>query len=830
MDTNISNIEQAYQELLQKAENQDNAIESIIGLESNDITKENANVSAETINGQLFRIWSETSKQFAIDHLLSPEVLKYKNENKLYIHDLDFYPLKTLTCIQSPYDKIFENGFTLGPNYLRAPKRIETAVTLSTRCGHTTQSVQHGGQSAPAFDFYMAPYVRLTFKEEIKKAEQLTGEDYSDLYDIEIKDYITKDIEGLKGKERILQNAINNTVNRVHQSMESLIAEYSTSNIRVGGQPTFISLNYGTDTSAEGRCVIRELLQATYEGVGNGQTAIFPIQIMKIKAGVNYRPEDPNYDLYQFACEVTAKRFFPNFLNLDATFNQHELWKADDPKRYEYEVATMGCVDGKSKVMVLARENMLLNSNIENIWNYFAENSEVHSQTEEGFEGGEFIDLENVQIFDNGKFVDCLRIIKNPDKGDWYKVTLDDGKQLICTSDHPWSVNTENGLVVKATETLEIGDVITVINNDIPGTSEVGMIEFIGPRNEFSYDVTTASEHFTVNDIRSHNCRTRVFENRFGPKTSVGRGNISFSTINIVRLAIECMNIENKEERIKTFFDKLAEVMDVAAKQLDERFQYQKTALAKQFPLLMNGAWIGSENLKPDDTVESVINQGTLGIGFIGLAECLIALIGKHHGESEEAQELGLKIVTFMRDKANDFCEQYKHNYSVLATPAEGLSGKFTKVDKKEFGIIPGVTDKDYYTNSNHVPVYYKISALKKAKIEAPYHDLTRGGHIFYVEVDGDATHNPDVVMKIVDLMHDFNMGYGSINHNRNRCLDCGYEDATKGLKVCPKCGSTNLDTIQRITGYLTSTVSKWNFAKRSELKDRVTHVNKNDE
>ena len=667
MDTNISNIEQAYKELLQKAENQDKAIESIIGLESNDITKENANVSAETINGQLFRIWRENSKQFAIDHLLSPEVLKYKNENKLYIHDLDFYPLKTLTCIQSPYDKIFENGFTLGPNYLRAPKRIETAVTLSTRCGHTTQSVQHGGQSAPAFDFYMAPYVRLTFKEEIKKAEQLTGEDYSDLYDIEIKDYITKDIDGLKGKERILQNAINNTVNRVHQSMESLIAEYSTSNIRVGGQPTFISLNYGTDTSAEGRCVIRELLQATYEGVGNGQTAIFPIQIMKIKAGVNYRPEDPNYDLYQFACEVTAKRFFPNFLNLDATFNQHELWKADDPKRYEYEVATMGC-------------------------------------------------------------------------------------------------------------------------------------------------------------------RTRVFENRFGPKTSVGRGNISFSTINIVRLAIECMNIENKEERIKTFFDKLAEVMDVAAKQLDERFQYQKTALAKQFPLLMNGAWIGSENLKPDDTVESVINQGTLGIGFIGLAECLIALIGKHHGESEEAQELGLKIVTFMRDKANDFCEQYKHNYSVLATPAEGLSGKFTKVDKKEFGIIPGVTDKDYYTNSNHVPVYYKISALKKAKIEAPYHELTRGGHIFYVEVDGDATHNPDVVMKIVDLMHDFNMGYGSINHNRNRCLDCGYEDATKGLKVCPKCGSTNLDTIQRITGYLTSTVSKWNFAKRSELKDRVTHVNKNDE
>ena len=343
----LEDYKKFYEETITKKNQQKEIFDSIINVETNDITKENANVSAETINGQMYRMWSEISKQYGAEYFLSPKVLKYKNDNKLYIHDFDFYALGTSTCIQSPLDKIFKNGFTLGPNYLREPKRIETAVTLSTRCAHTTQACQHGGQSQSSFDFYMAPYVRMTFVEEIKKVEAFTGEDYSDLYDAKFKDYLEKDLTELKGKERVLQNAINNTAHRVHQSMESLVAEYSTSSIRVGGQPTFISLNYGTDTSAEGRCVIRELLNTTYEGVGNGQTAIFPIQIMKIKNGVNYKPGDPNYDLYELACKVTAKRFFPNFLNLDATYNHHELWRADDPKRYEYEVATMGCVDGK---------------------------------------------------------------------------------------------------------------------------------------------------------------------------------------------------------------------------------------------------------------------------------------------------------------------------------------------------------------------------------------------------------------------------------------------------------------------------------------------------
>ena len=435
----------------------------------------------------------------------------------------------------------------------------------------------------------------------------------------------------------------------------------NTIHSRGGNQVVFSSINYGTDTSAEGRCIIRELLNSTYEGVGNGATAIFPIQIWKKKRGVNYVDGDPNYDLYKLACKVTARRFFPNFVNLDATFNHHDKWNADDPQRYLYEIATMGC-------------------------------------------------------------------------------------------------------------------------------------------------------------------RTRVFEDRFGEKTSVGRGNLSFSTINIVRLAIECMNIADREERIERFFQRLDSLLELTARQLCDRFDFQKSALVKQFPLLMSKLWVHSDELRPDETIEPVINHGTLGIGFIGLAECLVALTGKHHGESPEAQRLGLRIVSHMRSRANEFSERYNHNFSILATPAEGLSGKFTAKDRKTFGIIPGITDKTYYTNSNHVPVYYHCSPRHKAQVEGPYHELTRGGHIFYVEIDGDATHNPQAIMDIVDLMDSNNIGYCSVNHNRNRCLDCGYEDATDGLTECPNCHGHHIDRLQRITGYLVGTTDRWNSAKLAELADRVVH------
>ncbi|WP_304059453.1 anaerobic ribonucleoside triphosphate reductase [Hoylesella loescheii] len=646
-----------------KAKTRDVFLE-IINVKNNDITRENANMNADTPAGMMMKFSSETTKPFVDDYLLSEESREAVRQNRLHIHDKDYYPTKSLTCCQHPLDHILERGFSAGHGSSRAAKRIETASVLACISLETAQNEMHGGQAIPAFDFYLAPYVRSSFVEELKALENLTGENYAHLYNKEIDDYLKKPLDGLEGEARMVQHAINKTVARVHQAMEAFIHNMNTIHSRGGNQVVFSSINYGTDTSAEGRCVIRELLNSTYDGVGNGETAIFPIQIWKKKRGVNYLPGEPNYDLYGLACKVTARRFFPNFLNLDATFNQSEAWKADDPKRYMHEVATMGC-------------------------------------------------------------------------------------------------------------------------------------------------------------------RTRVFENKYGMKTSVGRGNLSFSTINIVRLAIECMDITDKEARINSFFAKLDNMLDVAARQLNERYDFQKTAMAKQFPLLMRSLWSGAEELSPDETIEKVINQGTLSIGFIGLAECLKALVGAHHGESDEAQQLGLRIVDYMRCRCNEFSEKYHHNFSLLATPAEGLSGKFTKIDRKKFGVLEGITDRDYYTNSNHVPVYYKCSARHKAEVEAPYHEMTRAGHIFYVEMDGDATHNPQAIMNVVDMMDHYNMGYGSVNHNRNRCMDCGFENAEADLEVCPQCGSKHLDRLQRITGYLVGTTDRWNSGKLAELKDRVIHETK---
>ncbi|MEZ3521215.1 MAG: anaerobic ribonucleoside-triphosphate reductase, partial [Muribaculaceae bacterium] len=487
----------------------------IIEAKNNDITRENANMNTDSPAGMMMKFASETTKPFVDDYLLSAEAREAVRHGYIHIHDKDYYPTKSLTCVQHPLDNILNYGFIAGHGESRPAKRIETASVIACISLETAQNEMHGGQAIPAFDFYLAPFVRSSFIEEIENLAKLYGRDLSHLHNTEFGDYLRRDLDGLEGDERILQHAINRTVSRVHQAMEAFIHNMNTIHSRGGNQVVFSSINYGTDTSAEGRCIIRELLNSTYEGVGNGATAIFPIQIWKKKRGVSYLPEDRNYDLYKLACKVTARRFFPNFVNLDATFNVHEDWKADDPKRYLHEVATMGC-------------------------------------------------------------------------------------------------------------------------------------------------------------------RTRVFENRYGEKTSVGRGNISFTTVNIVRIAIECMNIRDRQERIDAFFNRFDRVLEIAARQLCDRYDFQKTALVKQFPLLMSKLWNHTEGLKPEDTIESVINQGTLGLGFIGLAECLVALTGKHHGESDESQALGLRIIGHMRSRANEFSERYGHNFSVLATPAEGLAGKFT--------------------------------------------------------------------------------------------------------------------------------------------------------
>ena len=409
--------------IARKAKTRDVFLE-IIETKSNDVTRENANMNADTPAGMMMKFASESTKPFVDDYLLSEPVRNAVSQGYLHIHDKDYYPTKSLTCVQHPLDKVLQNGFSAGHGESRPAKRIETASVLGCISLETAQNEMHGGQAIPAFDFYLAPFVRKSYVEEIRVLEQLNEADYAHLYDRPLDDFLIRPLYGLTGDERIVQHAVNRTVGRVHQSMEAFIHNMNTIHSRGGNQVVFSSINYGTDVSAEGRCIIRELLNCTYQGVGNGQTAIFPIQIWKKKRGVSYLPEDRNYDLYRLACRVTARRFFPNFLNLDATFNHHEEWRADDPERYRYEVATMGC-------------------------------------------------------------------------------------------------------------------------------------------------------------------RTRVFENRFGPKSSIGRGNLSFSTINIVRLAIECMEIADKKARVEKFFARLDELLELTARQLHERFEFQKTAYAKQFPLLM---------------------------------------------------------------------------------------------------------------------------------------------------------------------------------------------------------------------------------------------------
>lgn len=624
--------------------------EGIISGEDQAIMTENANMNANTPSGLMYKLASETSKECTTELLLSEEARMAIKENYIHVHDLDYYPTKSLTCLQHPLDKILKNGFRAGHGASRPAKRIETATMLACISMETVQNEMHGGQAFPAFDFYLAPYVRMTLIEELDKASEFTGRDYSEYYDMELDDYEVKD------SSNPIQIAINHTVERVHQAMESFVHNANTIHSRGGNQVVFSSINYGTDTSAEGRCVIRELLNTTYQGVGNGETPIFPIQIWKLKKGVSAEPGDRNYDLLKLAYKVTAKRFFPNFINLDAPFNVHEKWDINDPERYKYECATMGC-------------------------------------------------------------------------------------------------------------------------------------------------------------------RTRVFDNRNGERTSIGRGNLSFTSINLVRMALE------SNGDIDAFFSLLDRYTNIAIDQLLDRYEYQRTGLKKSFPLLMSGMWAGSENLGSNDQVGDVLKQGTLSVGFIGLAECLITLTGKHHGEDEAAQELGLRIVSEMDKICKTRGEETGMNIGVIATPAEGLSGKFVKKDREDFGVIENVTDRDYYTNSNHIPVWYKCTMEHKMKIEAPYHPITPAGHISYLEVDGDPEKNVQAVEQMVNLMRKYDVGYGSINHARARCLDCGYESGSELFDKCPNCESENVDVLERITGYLVGSTEKWNNAKKKELEDRVSHM-----
>ena len=676
-----------------KAKTRDIFLE-IIETKSNEVTRENANMNADTPAGMMMKFSSETTKPFVDDYLLVEEVKNAVRQGYLHIHDKDYYPTKSLTCVQHPLDKILKNGFYVGHGESRPAKRIETASILGCISLETAQNEMHGGQAIPAFDFYLAPYVRNSFIEEVKVLEEITGEDYKHLYHFPIKDYVRIELDGLSGDERVLQHAINRTVSRVHQSMEAFIHNMNTIHSRGGNQVVFSSINYGTDTSAEGRLVIEELLKATIEGLGTrGEVPVFPIQIFKVKDGVSYSEKDfekamgaeniedamrgtyeaPNFDLLLRACQTTSKALFPNFMFLDTPFNKNEKWKADDPKRYIYELATMGC-------------------------------------------------------------------------------------------------------------------------------------------------------------------RTRVFENVAGEKSSLGRGNLSFTTLNMPRLAIEARikaenliegerNKDAIEQKAKEIFmESVRNMATLVADQLYERYQYQRTALARQFPFMMgNDVWKGGGALNPNEQVGDALRSGTLGIGFIGGHNAMVALYGEGHGHSQKAWDTLYEAVMEMNKVVDEYKEKYNLNYSVLATPAEGLSGRFTKIDRRKYGKIDGVTDRDYYVNSFHVDVKEPISITEKIRREAPFHAITRGGHITYVELDGEAQKNVRAIAKIVKVMHDEGIGYGSINHPVDTCHNCGYKGVI--FDKCPVCQSENILRMRRITGYLTGDLSSWNSAKRAEEKDRVKHL-----
>lgn len=623
----------------------------IISAKTNESNITNINRNADTPAGMMMKFASETTKPFVDDFLLSREAREAVKSGYIFVHNKDYYPTKSLTCLQHPLDKILKNGFNIGDSASRPAQRIEAAGVLACITMGIVQNEMHGGQSIPAFDYYLAPYVKITFKEEVQKIANLLGKDLTYLLDYQPEEYIYKDLDNLTGKERDLQAAINSTVFRIHQAMEGFIHNMNTIHSRDGNQVVFSSINYGTDTSPEGRCIIRELLLSTEQGIGDKETPRFPVQIWKKKKGVNYLPEDKNYDLYKIACRVASKRCLPTFLNLDATFNQNDKWNKNDKNRYMYECATMGG-------------------------------------------------------------------------------------------------------------------------------------------------------------------RIRVFENRHGEKTSIGRGNLSFTTINLPKIAIEASYEAQEKTGItfeigkgseqyitslykktvkKIFMQKLEKYAEIVAKQLYERYRFQCTAIAKQFPLLMSELWLDSEKLKPFDTVETVLKHGTLNIGFIGLAECLTALTGKHHGESEESQKLGIEIIENLEELCEQFSEKYNLNYAVLATSTRVLEQKLLKRDQNQFGIIDGVTDKKSYTNSNFVPEDCEITTEEKAKIEGPYHELTMGGNLFRAKLEESIVQKPENIEKIINWMDEYNIGYTSIEVKKSVCLVCGYESTDLTIENCQNCGSDKL-------------------------------------
>ena len=647
-----------------------------------DLKRENANVDGNSPMGMMLQFGSTVSKEFAKAYLMSQDYYEAHDSGQIHIHDLDFLPMGTTTCNQIDLKKLFSKGFSTGHGHLRPPKDIMSYAALAAIAIQSNQNDQHGGQSIPAFDHYMAPGVIHTFKKQFKqrlydyfeiqdKLEELDLDNLflyvdklaSSQFDLsELKQFLSEP-EDFHIIEKAYDKALRVTDRITYQAMEAFIHNLNTMHSRAGAQVPFSSINFGTDTSYEGRMVTKNYLLALDAGLGKGETPIFPIAIFKVKEGLNYFEEDVNYDLFELAMKVSAKRLFPNFSFIDAPFNKQH-YKEND---YETEITYMGC-------------------------------------------------------------------------------------------------------------------------------------------------------------------RTRVMSDVTDPDNEVvtGRGNLSFTSINLVRLGIEYGIAKNDETDLEGFFNALERRMDLVKNQLLDRYEIQCNKSISNFKFLLGqGVWKNADKLKLGDNLHEALKHGSLAFGFIGLAECLKALTGAHHGESEASQKLGLEIVQFMRDKADAYTQSYQLNFSLIATPAEGLSGRFVGLDHAIFGSIEGVTDREYYTNSFHVPVYHDISIKDKIKIEAPYHALTNGGHITYVELDGDTSQNLEAYKEVVKLMREYNIGYGAINHPVDRDPECGYTGIIND--TCPQCHreetlASPFERIRRITGYLVGTLDRFNNAKRSEEHDRVKH------
>lgn len=721
--------------------------------------------------------------------------------------DLDFYAL-TETCLQIPLDKLFKGGFSTGHGYLREPESIRSYAALTAIALQCNQNEMHGGQSIPALDYYLAPGVCKSYISEICRVLD-DKYDISDEMKSELKKELRSHCEELnyhfmsdKGSE-VIKSVLNSkgfddeqiekaktkalkyTEKETYQAMEALVHNLNSMHSRAGAQVPFTSVNFGTDTSEEGRMVSRNLLLSTESGLGAGETAIFPISIFKVKEGVNYNPEDPNYDLFKLSIRVSAKRLFPTYEFLDAPYNLQYYKKGD----FRTELATMGCVEEHSEIKIRYQ------GVVEYIrFKYLFEKIKELGLKLQTRGRAEYFDTSTIglEVYDtySGGFVKVLTLLRNKNVYGWRELDFNNGSALVATLDHPLPIEGKGRTYVSD---IAVGDKIC----EAESKRVLEIIKIVDRGDSFdggySYDVETESDRFDVNGIQSHNCRTRVIGNVYDPTREIvtGRGNLSFTSINLPRLGIEAHGDIDK------FFELLDEKMYLVKRQLTKRFKLQCSKHVYNYPFLMGqGLWLDSDKLGPNDTLEDILPHGSLSLGFLGLAECLVALIGEHHGQSDKAQELGLKIIGHMReltdmwqkeDYINSKGKAIHLNWSILGTPAEGLSGTFLKKDRKKYGIIPGVTDKEYYTNSSHIPVGFKISFVDKIKKEAPYHALENAGHICYVEFDGDATKNLEAFEAIIRCMKENGVGYGAVNIPVDRDPVCGYTGIIGD--ICPKCG-----------------------------------------